>query len=83
MLATHPNLLNRVYREVFKVLLYQALHVEANEPLLKLRSNRLGLRLLYKLKSNPTFIESVVTLDKGKPIGTTKIKRLPDQLEST
>ena len=39
------------------------MHVEANDSLLKLRSNKLGLRFLYLLKSKSSYIEILNTLD--------------------
>ena len=41
----------------------EPLHVEANNPLLELRRNELGLKFLYKLKNNTSYIETLHTLD--------------------
>ena len=40
--------------------------VEVNDPLLKLRRNELGLRFLYKLKSNSSYIDTLNTLDNNQ-----------------
>ena len=37
-----------------------------NEPSLDIRKNELGLRFLYKLRSNPTYMESLITLDDSE-----------------
>ena len=47
-------------------LLVEALHAEANDPSLELRRNELGLRYLYKLKSNPAYIHTLNTLDDSE-----------------
>ena len=39
------------------------MHVEANYPPQEIRKNKLGLRLLYKIKSNTSYIETLNTLD--------------------
>ena len=52
-----------IYTDVFKTSPVKALHVEANDPLLELKRNKLGLRFLNKLKSNTSYIEKVNTLD--------------------
>ena len=44
----------------------ESLHVEANAPPLELRRNKLGLRFLYKLKSNSSYIETLNTLDDNE-----------------
>ena len=44
----------------------EALHVEANDPSLELKRNELGLRYLYKLKSNPSYIHTLNTLDDSE-----------------
>ena len=42
----------RIYTGALRTLPVEALHVEANDRPLELRSNKLRLRFLYKLKSN-------------------------------
>ena len=39
------------------------MHIEAYDLPLELRSNKLELRILFKLKSNTTYIEYLNTLD--------------------
>ena len=56
----------RIYTEVFRTSPVKFLHVEANDPPLELRRNELGLRFLYKLKSNSSYIETLNTLDNNK-----------------
>ena len=41
----------------------EALDVKENDPPLELKRNKLGLRFLYKLKSNTSYIETLNTLD--------------------
>ena len=53
----------RIYTGAFKISPVEALHGEANNPPLELRMNELGLRFLYKLKSNISYIETRNTLD--------------------
>ena len=48
----------RIYTGAFRISLVKALHVEANNPSLELRRNKLGLRFLYKLKSNTSFMDT-------------------------
>ena len=48
----------RIYKGAFRTS-----PVEANDPPLDLRRNELGLRFLYKLKSNSSYIETLNTLD--------------------
>ena len=47
-----------LYTGAFRTLLGKALHVEANYPLLELRINDLGLRFLYKIKRNTSYIDT-------------------------
>ena len=44
----------------------EAPNVDANDPSLELRRNELGLRYLYKLKSNPSYIHTLNTLDDSE-----------------
>ena len=43
-----------------------SLHMEAWDSTMKLRRNKLGLRFLYRLKSNTTYTESLNILDDRK-----------------
>ena len=52
----------RIYTGAFKSSQVEAL-VEANNTPLKLRRKELGLRFLYKVKSNNLYIETLNTLD--------------------
>lgn len=45
---------DRIYTGAFKISPGESLHVEANE---------MGLRFLYKLRSDPTYTESLITQD--------------------
>ena len=56
---------------------YMAFYGETNELFLKLKRKVWGFWFLYKLKSNPTYTASLVTLDEEETI---KIKWLPGQL---
>ena len=56
----------RIYTEIFRTSPVKALHVEANSQPLELRRNELGLSLLYKLKSNTSYIETLNTVDNSK-----------------
>ena len=40
--------------------------MEANDPPLELKRNKLGLRFLNKLKSNTSYIETLNTLDNSE-----------------
>ena len=53
----------RSQRVAFRTSPVEALHVNANDPLLELRRNELGLKFLYKLKSNTSYIETLNTLN--------------------
>ena len=53
----------RIYTGAFKTSPMESLHVEANEPALDKRRNKLGLRFLYRLRSNPTYNCTLITLD--------------------
>ena len=53
----------RIYTGAFKTSSMESLHIEANEPALDKRRNELGLRFLYRLRSNPTYNDTVNTLD--------------------
>ena len=54
---------DEIYTGVFSNSPAETLHVEGNDPPLELRKNNLGLRFLYKLKSNTSYIETLNTLD--------------------
>ena len=56
----------RIYTGAFKTSPVESSHVEAHDPLLKRRRNELGLRFLYKLKSNSSYIETLNTLDNNE-----------------
>ena len=45
----------RIYTDVFRKSPVELLHIKAYDPLLVPRKNELGLRFLYKLRSNPTY----------------------------
>ena len=53
----------RIYTCLFRTSPVEALHVEENDPHLEPRRNDLGLKCLYKLKSNSSYIEILNTLD--------------------
>ena len=53
----------RIYTGAFKTSPIESLHVEANEPSLEKRRTELGLRYLYRLRGNPTYTDTLVTLD--------------------
>ena len=53
----------RIYTGAFKNLSIEVMQLKANEPSLELRMNELGI-FLYKLKSNTTYAESLVSVDK-------------------
>ena len=53
------------------------MHVEAYD--LKLKRNKLGLRFLYKLKSNTIYSESLNTLHDREDQTMKKTKDQPDQ----
>ena len=53
----------RINAGAFRTSPVEALHVEANDQPLQLRSNELGLRFLYKLKSITSYIETLNMLD--------------------
>ena len=55
----------KIYTGAFRTSLVEALHVEANDLPLELRRNELGLRLMHKLKSNASYVETLNTLDNG------------------
>ena len=55
-----------IYTRVFRTSPVESLHVEANYSQLELRRNELGLRFLYKLKSNSTYKETFNTLDNNE-----------------
>ena len=56
----------RIYTGVFRTSPVDALNVEANDLHLELRRKELGLRLLYKLKSNILYIDTLNTLDDSE-----------------
>ena len=47
----------------FRTSLVEALHVETNDSPLEREKNVLELRILYKIKSNTSYIETLNTLD--------------------
>ena len=49
----------RIYTGDFRMSLVEALHIEVYDPSLELRRNELGVRFLYKLRSNTPFTESL------------------------
>ena len=49
----------RIYTGGFRTSPIEALHVEANDPLQELRTNKLRLRFLYKLRNNTSYIETL------------------------
>ena len=53
----------RIYTGAFRTSPVETMHVEANNPPLELTRNELGLRFLYKLKRNTSYIETLNTLD--------------------
>ena len=53
----------RIYTGAFRTSPAETLYIEANDPSLELRRNKLGLRFLYKLKSNPSYMDSLNTID--------------------
>ena len=52
----------RIFTGAFRTSPVKTLHVEVNDPPRELRKNELGLRFLYKLKSNISYIETLHTL---------------------
>ena len=56
----------RIYTGAFRTSPVEALHVEANNPPQEIRRNELGLRFLYKLKNNTSYIETLNTLDDSE-----------------
>ena len=67
----------RIYTGAFRTSPVESLHIEAYDSLLELRKNKLGLRFLYKLKSNTIYTESLNTWMKE---GTKTIKKTTAQL---
>ena len=53
----------------------ETLNLEANDPSQELRWNELGLRFLYKLKSNTSYIETLNTLDDSEDLNYKENKR--------
>ena len=51
----------RIYTDVFRISPVEALYLEANNPPLELRKIELGLRFLYKLRSNTSYIQTKYT----------------------
>ena len=49
----------RIYTGIFRMSPVESLHTEACDPILELRRNKLGLRFLYRLRSNSTYTESL------------------------
>ena len=66
----------RIYTGAFRSSWVEALYVEANDPLLELRMNELGLRFLYKLKSNSSYIYTLNTLDDIEDENYENLRRL-------
>ena len=56
----------RIYTDAFRTSTAEALNIEANNPSLELRRNELRLRFLYKLRSNPLYIEALNTIDNSE-----------------
>ena len=54
-----------LYKGAFKTSLIKILNVEANNPSLVLRRNKLGVRFIYKLKSNTSYTESLNKLGES------------------
>ena len=53
----------KIYSRAFKMSSIESLQAEAYDPLLVLKNNELGLRLLYRLRSNTTYTESTESLN--------------------
>ena len=53
----------RIYTGAFRTSPLESMHVEANDSPLELRRNELGLRFLYKLRSNIVYTKSPNLLD--------------------
>ena len=53
----------RIYTRAFRTSPVESMHLEANDPPLELKRNTLGLRFLYKLKSNTSYIETLNKLN--------------------
>ena len=53
----------RIYTGALRTSPVEALHVETADPPLELRRNELGLKFLYKLKNNTSYIETLNILD--------------------
>ena len=51
----------KIYMGAFKTSLIETLYIEENDLSLQLRKINLGLRFLYKQKSNPTYTEILTT----------------------
>ena len=47
----------------FRTTSVESLHAEAYDPTIELRRNKLGLKFLYRLRSNTKYTESLNTLD--------------------
>ena len=56
----------RIYTGAFRISPIESLHIEANDTPMELRRNELGLRFLYRLKSNSSYIETLNTLENNK-----------------
>ena len=65
----------RIYTGAFRISQVEALYVETNDPPLELRRNELGLRLLYKLKNNTSYIKILNTLDDSEDLNYEENKR--------
>ena len=65
----------RIYIGAFRTSPVKALHVEANDPPLKLRQHKLGLRFLYKIKCNTSYIDTLNTLDDSEDQNSEKNDR--------
>ena len=56
----------RIYTGTLRMSPVELLHAEACDPTMELRKNELGLRMLYRLRSNSTYTVSLNTLDDRK-----------------
>ena len=56
----------RIYMRTFKISLIEAIHIDASDPSLELTKNELGLRFLYKVKSNSAYTKTLAFLGEGE-----------------
>ena len=53
----------RIYTGTFRTSPVESMYAEAYDPTMELRKKELGLRFLYRLRSNSTYTDSLNTLD--------------------